>query len=174
MPIGVAIVESQFEFVWQFGEGGRIETDTRTQRIQVFDGAVVAGIGSLRQNLGWLRNLCSWEPPTFNHVKFSELAGCQEFSTILLRPTVLYDDGRLDSGNHRWPSEHVPIQRTRQMGTSPLIEERPDPGGLRRLEEVIYEFNLQATGISDGKRRAHSAVRRTDRPRTAVVLASAC
>src|SRR5258708_31431916 len=37
------------------------------------------------------------------------------------------------------------------MGTSPLIEERPDPGGLRRLEEVIYEFNLQATGISDGK-----------------------
>jgi GNAT superfamily N-acetyltransferase len=37
------------------------------------------------------------------------------------------------------------------MGTSPLIEESPDPGGLRRLEEVIYEFNLQATGISDGK-----------------------
>ena len=37
------------------------------------------------------------------------------------------------------------------MGTSPLIEERPDPGGLCRLEEVIYEFNLQATGISDGK-----------------------
>jgi GNAT superfamily N-acetyltransferase len=37
------------------------------------------------------------------------------------------------------------------MGTSPLIEERPDPGGLRRLEEVIYEFNLQATGISDGQ-----------------------
>jgi hypothetical protein len=37
------------------------------------------------------------------------------------------------------------------MGISPQIEERPDPGPLRRLEEVIYEFNLQATGISDGK-----------------------
>jgi len=64
----VAIVESQFEFVWQFGEGGRIETDTRTQRIQVFDGAVVPSIRIHRQNLGWVRNLRSWESPTFNHV----------------------------------------------------------------------------------------------------------
>jgi hypothetical protein len=37
------------------------------------------------------------------------------------------------------------------MGTSPLISGNPDPDDLRRLEEVIYEFNLQATGISDGK-----------------------
>lgn len=68
MPIGVAIVENQFEFVWQFGERGRIETDTRTQRIQVFDGAVMHSILMLRQNLGWQCNLRSWETPTFNHV----------------------------------------------------------------------------------------------------------
>jgi hypothetical protein len=47
------------------------------------------------------------------------------------------------------------------MDTSPLIEERPDPGALRRLEEVIFEFNLQATGISDGKLFA-SFLRDTD------------
>ena len=47
--------------------------------------------------------------------------------------------------------EHVPIQRTHQMGSNPLICESPDPDDLHRLEEAIYEFNVQATGISDGK-----------------------
>jgi hypothetical protein len=31
------------------------------------------------------------------------------------------------------------------MGANPLIGENPDLDDLRRLEEVIYEFNLQAT-----------------------------
>jgi GNAT superfamily N-acetyltransferase len=47
--------------------------------------------------------------------------------------------------------EHVPIQRTHQMGSNPLICESPDPDDLHRLEEATYEFNVQATGISDGK-----------------------
>jgi hypothetical protein len=68
MPIGVAIVESQVEFAGQFGESGRIKTDTRTKRIQVFDCAVVANIRVLRQNFGWLRNLRPLESATFNHV----------------------------------------------------------------------------------------------------------
>jgi hypothetical protein len=33
------------------------------------------------------------------------------------------------------------------MGTNPLIGENPDLDDLRRLEETIYEFNVQATGI---------------------------
>jgi hypothetical protein len=33
--------------------------------------------------------------------KFSDPAGCEEFSTILLRPTEVWDDGRSYSGNHR-------------------------------------------------------------------------
>jgi len=37
------------------------------------------------------------------------------------------------------------------MGTNPLIGENPDLDDLRRLEETIYEFNVQATGISDGR-----------------------
>ena len=37
------------------------------------------------------------------------------------------------------------------MGTNPLIGENPDLDDLRRLEEAIYEFNVQATGISDGR-----------------------
>ena len=37
------------------------------------------------------------------------------------------------------------------MGINPLIGDTPDPDDLRRLEETIYEFNVQATGISDGK-----------------------
>jgi GNAT superfamily N-acetyltransferase len=37
------------------------------------------------------------------------------------------------------------------MGTNPLIGENPDLDDLRRLEEMIYEFNVQATGISDGR-----------------------
>ena len=37
------------------------------------------------------------------------------------------------------------------MGTNPLIGDTPDPDHLRRLEETIYEFNVQATGISDGR-----------------------
>jgi GNAT superfamily N-acetyltransferase len=37
------------------------------------------------------------------------------------------------------------------MDTNPLIGDSPDPVDLRRLEEAIYEFNVQATGISDGK-----------------------
>ena len=37
------------------------------------------------------------------------------------------------------------------MGSNPLISESPDPDDLHRLEEAIYEFNVQATGISDGK-----------------------
>jgi hypothetical protein len=68
MPIGVAIVESQIEIARQFGDGGRIEKDTRTQGIQIFNGAVVANIRIHRQNLGWLRNLCPLESATFNHV----------------------------------------------------------------------------------------------------------
>ena len=47
--------------------------------------------------------------------------------------------------------EHVPVQRTHQMGNNPLIGETPDLDDLRRLEETIYEFNVQATGISDGR-----------------------
>ena len=68
MPIGVAIVESQIEIARQFGDGGRIEKDTRTQGIQIFNGAVVADIRILRQNLGWLRNPRPLESATFNHV----------------------------------------------------------------------------------------------------------
>jgi hypothetical protein len=68
MPIGVAIVESQIEFARQFGDGGCIEKDTRTQGIQIFNGAVVANIRIHRQNLGWLRNPCPLESATFNHV----------------------------------------------------------------------------------------------------------
>ena len=37
------------------------------------------------------------------------------------------------------------------MGAKPRIGENPDLDDLRRLEEVIYEFNVQATGISDGR-----------------------
>ena len=37
------------------------------------------------------------------------------------------------------------------MGSNPLISENPDLDDLRRLEEAIYEFNVQATGISDGR-----------------------
>jgi hypothetical protein len=37
------------------------------------------------------------------------------------------------------------------MGSNPLISESPDPDDLHRLEEAIYEFNVQATGFSDGK-----------------------
>jgi GNAT superfamily N-acetyltransferase len=37
------------------------------------------------------------------------------------------------------------------MGITPLISCNPDPGDLRILEEAIYEFNVQATGISDGQ-----------------------
>jgi len=68
MPIGVAIVESQIEFARQFDDGGHIQTDTRTQGIQVFNGAVVPNIRILRQNFGWLRNLRPLESATFNHV----------------------------------------------------------------------------------------------------------
>jgi hypothetical protein len=68
MPIGVAIVESQIEIARQFGESGRIKTDARTQGIQVFNGAVVANIRQLRQNLGWLRNPCPLESAMFNHM----------------------------------------------------------------------------------------------------------
>jgi hypothetical protein len=68
MPIGVAIVERQVKFPRQFGDGGHIQTDTRTQGIQVFNGAVVANIRVLRQNLGWLRNPRPLESATFNHV----------------------------------------------------------------------------------------------------------
>jgi hypothetical protein len=68
MPIGVAIVESQIEFARQFDDGGHIQTDTRTQGIQVFNGAVVPNIRILRQNFGWLRNLRPLESAAFNHV----------------------------------------------------------------------------------------------------------
>ena len=37
------------------------------------------------------------------------------------------------------------------MGINPLISSNPDPDDLRLLEEAIYEFNVQATGISDGR-----------------------
>jgi GNAT superfamily N-acetyltransferase len=37
------------------------------------------------------------------------------------------------------------------MGANPLIGENLDLDDLRRLEEMIYEFNVQATGISDGR-----------------------
>jgi GNAT superfamily N-acetyltransferase len=37
------------------------------------------------------------------------------------------------------------------MGNNPLIGENPDLDDLRRLEEATYEFNVQATGISDGR-----------------------
>ena|ERR1700722_20347707 len=37
------------------------------------------------------------------------------------------------------------------MGSNPLICESPEPDDLHRLEEAIYEFNVEATGISDGK-----------------------
>jgi hypothetical protein len=37
------------------------------------------------------------------------------------------------------------------MGTNPLIGDTPDPDDLRRLKKTIYEFNVQATGILDGK-----------------------
>jgi hypothetical protein len=67
MPIGVAIVESQIEFGRQFGDGGHIQTDTRTQGTQIFNGAVVPNIRILRQNFGWLSNLCPLESATFNH-----------------------------------------------------------------------------------------------------------
>jgi GNAT superfamily N-acetyltransferase len=152
MPIGVAIVESQIEFARQFGDGGRIEKDTRTQGIQIFNGAVVANIRIHRQNLGWLRNPCPWESATFNHVSFSEREDYAEFSSILLRLVVLYDDGRSDSGNHRRAFPNTSrSNRTHQMGTNPLIGENPDLDDLRRLEQTIYEFNVQATGISDGR-----------------------
>jgi hypothetical protein len=58
--------------------------------------------------------------------------------------------GRLDSGNHSRAFPNI-IQRTHQMGINPLIGDTPDPDDLRRLEETIYEFNVQATGISDGR-----------------------
>jgi hypothetical protein len=46
----------------------RVETDTRAQRIQIFDSAIMPCILILRQDLGWLCNLRSWESPTFDHV----------------------------------------------------------------------------------------------------------
>ena len=111
MPIGVAIVESQIEFARQFGDGGHIQTDTRTQGIQVFNGAVMPNIRILRQNFGWLRNPSSFGVDDVQSSKFSELADYAEFSSILLRLVVLYDDGRLDSGNHKTGlPEQVPIQ----------------------------------------------------------------
>jgi ribosomal protein S18 acetylase RimI-like enzyme len=37
------------------------------------------------------------------------------------------------------------------FNTSTVIETDPKPEEIRLLEERIYEFNVQATGISDGK-----------------------
>jgi GNAT superfamily N-acetyltransferase len=48
------------------------------------------------------------------------------------------------------------------MGINPLISGNPDPDDLRLLEEAIYEFNVQATGISDGQLFA-SFLRDTER-----------
>jgi hypothetical protein len=60
MPIGAAVVEGQVEFVRQPGKPVRIETDARTQRVQIFYGAVLHALHILNQNLGRLRNLRSW------------------------------------------------------------------------------------------------------------------
>jgi len=37
------------------------------------------------------------------------------------------------------------------MGTNPLISGNPGSDDLRFLEELIHEFNLQATDLSDGQ-----------------------
>jgi GNAT superfamily N-acetyltransferase len=37
------------------------------------------------------------------------------------------------------------------MDNNHPIDGDPDPGDLRLLDEVIYNFNVQATGISDGQ-----------------------
>jgi GNAT superfamily N-acetyltransferase len=36
------------------------------------------------------------------------------------------------------------------MGIDPLVSGNPHPDDLRLLDEAIYQFNVQATGISDG------------------------
>ena len=36
-------------------------------------------------------------------------------------------------------------------GTNLVLETEPKPEDVRLLEDRIYEFNVQATGISDGK-----------------------
>jgi len=141
----VAIVESQFEFVWQFGEGGRIETDTRTQRIQVFDGAVMHSILMLRQNLGWQCNLRSWETPTFNHVNLrAELAHCEESCTILLRPTLLQDDGRSDRETISLP-EQVPrlewatdLMRKRESNLLRWVRRSPGENEITMLGQALH------------------------------------
>jgi GNAT superfamily N-acetyltransferase len=39
-----------------------------------------------------------------------------------------------------------------KLGTSALIvETEPDPENIRLLEKRLYEFNVQATGITDGR-----------------------
>jgi hypothetical protein len=75
----MAIVESQVEIAGQFGESSRIKTDTRTQGIQVFNGAVVANIRIHRQNLGWLCHPCPLESATFNHVNSPNWQIAQNF-----------------------------------------------------------------------------------------------
>jgi len=37
------------------------------------------------------------------------------------------------------------------VGTNLVLETEPKPEDVRLLEDRIYEFNVQATGISDGK-----------------------
>jgi GNAT superfamily N-acetyltransferase len=37
------------------------------------------------------------------------------------------------------------------LNESLVVEAEPSPDDVRRLEDRIYDFNVQATGISDGK-----------------------
>ena len=36
-----------------------------------------------------------------------------------------------------------------------IFDPGPDPGAIRSLEDRLYEFNVQATGISDGQLCGH-------------------
>jgi hypothetical protein len=79
MPIGVA-VECQVEFAGQFGESIVVKADTRTQCVQVFDGAAMRAI--LCKEPCWMCNPRSWESPTFNHANSPNWQICVELSTI--------------------------------------------------------------------------------------------
>jgi hypothetical protein len=37
------------------------------------------------------------------------------------------------------------------LGENVVVEAEPSPDDIRRLDESIYDFNVQVTGISDGK-----------------------
>jgi hypothetical protein len=50
-----------------------------------------------------------------------------------------------------------------------IVETEPDPEDIRLIEKRLYEFNVQATGITDGKLGGSQCERRSARQRVPLV-----